>query len=425
MLHGFQFCDQLVRIEIPASVELIYALAFWNCTSLREVIFPSDSHLKILGGFRCCRQLFKIEIPASVEVIEDKAFSPADSLHAVVFAPGSHIREVSGFRDCESLSRIEFQSDSIIPNSTFFMRNQKCLVFRKRSNELSMLFDVDSDYHMIDEPLIDIGEMPENEGESESESERAIVSIDYEARKISKISDRLFCLYLMRSIEIPSCIQSIGSCLRSVEMRIPMVVIPSSIEKVDGFCGFHSIEFVRFAIGSCVREIRGFHWCESLHRIEIPASAEILVGFHSCDSLTEVIFESGSRIREIRGFHWCKSLDRIEIPASAEFISGFNFCNSLTIVVFEEVSRVRNIKAFHKCKSLSKIEIPASVLSIEDLDDRFISQLIFGEGTMINTIEIRDCRGGGTRGHLFVGYGERDLKTSRRRFNLIRRKVYE
>jgi hypothetical protein len=69
-----------------------------------------------------------------------------------------------------------------------------------------------------------------------------------------------------------------------------MVLIPSSIKKVDGFSPFLSVEFVKFALNSCVREIRGFSFCESLRRIEIPLSAEIITGFYSCDLLTEVIW---------------------------------------------------------------------------------------------------------------------------------------
>jgi hypothetical protein len=43
-----------------------------------------------------------------------------------------------------------------------------------------------------------------------------------------------------------------------MEMRIPMVVIPSSIEDLHGFYGFVAVEMVKFGMGSCVREIRGF-----------------------------------------------------------------------------------------------------------------------------------------------------------------------
>jgi hypothetical protein len=58
----------------------------------------------------------------------------------------------------------------------FFTEYEKFFVFRKMSNE----------WYMIDRPLIDIAEI----------TEREIVSVDDESVRISKISDRLLCLYV-------------------------------------------------------------------------------------------------------------------------------------------------------------------------------------------------------------------------------------
>jgi hypothetical protein len=297
ILDGFHYCSGFFRIEIPASVEIINPEAFMGCNSLRELIFAADSHLKIIAGFLACFQLFRIEIPASVEVIDLVAFFGCNSLHAVVFPPDSRVREIHGFLNCESLSRIEIESGSPIRFLPFFRQHQKCLVFRKMSKEWSILFEVDCGCYLINEPLTDIFE------NAERLRERNVLNVDNKMMKISKISDRLFCLYVLQSIEIPSFIQSIGSCMRLMKMKIEILIIPSFSEKIDGFYGFVSIEVVRFGVRSCIREIRGFFCCESLRRIEIPASAEIVSGFHLCDSLTEVLFESDSRIREIRGFY--------------------------------------------------------------------------------------------------------------------------
>jgi hypothetical protein len=42
-----------------------------------------------------------------------------------------------------------------------------------------------------------------------------------------------------------------------IEMKIRMQAIPLSIEEVDGFYGFASLEIVSFRLGSCVREMCG------------------------------------------------------------------------------------------------------------------------------------------------------------------------
>jgi hypothetical protein len=341
-----------------------------------------------------------------------------------VFAAGSRIREIHCFMGCELFSRIEIRNDSSIPNLQFFIKSEKFLVLRKISKECSILFEVCSGCYMIDEPLSDIFELARRMRESD------ILNVDEERVSISNISDRLFCLFLLRSIELPTFIHSIRSCLRSMDMIILNVVIPSSIEEIDGFFGFNSVEFLSFGDGRCVREIDGLFCCESLRRIEIPALTEFLRGFHHRDGLTDIIFESEGHLREIDGFDKCKSLARIDIPRSTEFISGFNSCNSLIAVVFEPVSRVREINGFNDCKSLPEIEIaasveilrgfndckglkkiqftangclrvikgfnscltasitiPASVEIIKGLGSRSISHFIFEEGTMIKTIE--------------------------------------
>jgi hypothetical protein len=208
--------------------------------------------------------------------------------------------------------------------------------------------------------------------------------------------------------------------MRLMDMKIRMLVIPPFIEEIDGFYGFVSIEFVRFGIGSCVREIRGFTQCKSLHRIEIPSSTEIVSGFHSCDSLTEVMFESNNRIREIHAFDHCKSLPEIEIPASLEILRGFNHCSKLTKIVFPPAGRVQVVEGFLGCL-ISSIEIPALVESIIGFDTRWLSQVVVAEGTVIKTIKVGNLWPpvNGRSDPVFVGYGDKDLRKSRSRLHLM------
>jgi hypothetical protein len=108
VLYGFRFCSSLSKIELPASIEDMDDGAFERCESLSEVIFAPNSCLKILCGFQCCSSLPKIEIPASVEIITFSAFHRCDSLCEVIVAPDSHLKELYGFQYCYSLLRIQF-----------------------------------------------------------------------------------------------------------------------------------------------------------------------------------------------------------------------------------------------------------------------------------------------------------------------------
>jgi hypothetical protein len=75
------------------------------CSSLTEVIFASNSQLRVIDGFENCTSLRQIGIPRLVEKIDIGGFNVYLSLNKVIFASDSHIREIDGFSRCPSLSR--------------------------------------------------------------------------------------------------------------------------------------------------------------------------------------------------------------------------------------------------------------------------------------------------------------------------------
>jgi hypothetical protein len=87
-VSGFCRCNSLCRIEIPSSVETIGDDGFYGCTSLKEVLFSSDSHFREIYGFCKCTSLCRIEIPSSVEMIWFPAFAGCTSLHVVIIRAG-------------------------------------------------------------------------------------------------------------------------------------------------------------------------------------------------------------------------------------------------------------------------------------------------------------------------------------------------
>jgi hypothetical protein len=97
-LSGFHGCTPLCRIEIPSSVEKIGTWGFYQCTSLNEIIFSSDSHLRDISGFRNCTSLCRIEIPSSVEMIGEHGFAFCQLLCVVIFPIGCRIRKNGGLK---------------------------------------------------------------------------------------------------------------------------------------------------------------------------------------------------------------------------------------------------------------------------------------------------------------------------------------
>lgn len=104
---AFYNCTGLESIKLPASVEVIEASAFQDCTALKNVSFVDGSRLKIIGGrysgirkyagaFANCSSLTTIEIPANVEIIEAAAFMYCTALTSVEFQQGSKLTEIGG-----------------------------------------------------------------------------------------------------------------------------------------------------------------------------------------------------------------------------------------------------------------------------------------------------------------------------------------
>ena len=129
----FMSCKNLSTIEIPASVEIIDACAFRYCKKLTSITFEKGSKLTRLGGgyiegfcygcFAHCSALISIDIPASVKVIDAGAFYECTSLTDVFVESGSQLQIINGgtdfgnirmyygaFSRCTALQRFDAQN---------------------------------------------------------------------------------------------------------------------------------------------------------------------------------------------------------------------------------------------------------------------------------------------------------------------------
>lgn len=85
---AFFGCDQLERVEIPASVELIRQSAFADCTALKEAVLPEG--MKVIPDcmFYYCKSLEKINLPRSLEKIGGGAFHACYALGDIAIPEG-------------------------------------------------------------------------------------------------------------------------------------------------------------------------------------------------------------------------------------------------------------------------------------------------------------------------------------------------
>jgi hypothetical protein len=86
--------SSLTRIVIPKSVESIGPSCFCCCSNLRDVVFEANSLLRVIYeyGFWSCSAIPSIAIPRSVEVIAKGCFSFCGCLEKVTFERLSRLK---------------------------------------------------------------------------------------------------------------------------------------------------------------------------------------------------------------------------------------------------------------------------------------------------------------------------------------------
>jgi hypothetical protein len=375
LIHGFSFCRSLLKIAIPASVEVIHESAFFECHSLYEVTFARHSCLKSLLGFRGCHSLLRITIPASVEYIDDDSFHDGRALSEVILEGSSSFERISMIVRMQ-LSRIECQRDfpdlGLESLPAFLL---PVLLVRRTTHAWSLLLKASDDCYLLDEPFFAIESIP------------AFVFAGGQRLNVSAISDRLLCLCASRAIPIPPFIRIIGSCCRSIEC-IPILDIPASVECIDGFLQVAKLETVEFTTTNVLREIRGFSGCVLLRAIVIPPSVERILGFNQCRSLERVEFVGDSHLRVISGFSYCIRLAEIHFPRAVTRIHGFNKCKGLARMGFDENGVLEDLHGFGHCRMLCAMEIPSSVRALIGFDKcTQLQRIVFARYSRLTMIE--------------------------------------
>lgn len=104
--YAFYYCDNLVSVDIPASLKQIPFHAFYRCTALSSVTLHEG--LEVIGShaFGVCRSLSSVSIPTTVTEIGGGAFANSGLTSAVI--PGNVVTLGAGaFSYCENLTYVK------------------------------------------------------------------------------------------------------------------------------------------------------------------------------------------------------------------------------------------------------------------------------------------------------------------------------
>lgn len=98
----FYWCEELISVTIPASVQKIDFGAFMDCWSLETVTFAEGSELTEIGesAFGGCEMLSSITLPASLKTIGESAFSGCSALTSITLPEGLVSIGGSAFSSC-------------------------------------------------------------------------------------------------------------------------------------------------------------------------------------------------------------------------------------------------------------------------------------------------------------------------------------
>lgn len=116
---AFFGCTSLTEVSFPTTLESILAQAFWNCAKLTKVTFPASLTSIRSEAFFNCTSLTEVTLPASLTFI-DGAFKGCTSLKKAVFLGTPTTLGEAIFRDCSSLTEVILPDGlTSLPNDTF------------------------------------------------------------------------------------------------------------------------------------------------------------------------------------------------------------------------------------------------------------------------------------------------------------------
>ena len=322
----FSTCENLKKIEIPDSVQIIGDRSFQYCKSLSSVKLPNNPDFKIIGEyeFRGCSSLTDIDIPSTVTTIKTTSFVGCKSLSSVNFQnyPNNNLVGINAFafQGCTNLTGFDFGSSVARINDKAF---EGCTSFKSLS-------------------------IPDN---------------------ISRIEEAAFanCTSLS-SISIGKKLTEINTEVFYGCTALPSVVIPYTVKQIysrafRNCTGLSSLTFETTSKKGIVTiGAEAFYNCNNLLSVKIPKTVSNIgiSAFANCTSLSNVSFDT-TKLKDIDNavFYNCSNLSSISIPNGITTIKNRSFGNdtALTSVSLPSTLTKAGETSFYNCNNIKRVNI--------------------------------------------------------------------
>ncbi|WP_035795127.1 leucine-rich repeat protein [Butyrivibrio sp. WCD3002] len=336
--------------------------AFSGCSSLENIILPSNLTTICKEAFKGCEGLSKVTLSDKVQTIEDKAFYDCTGLSNINFPKAFTSSGQSVFQGCTNLKSIEVPGGvDRIPNYAFSYSSIESI------------------------------ELPDN---------------------LEAIGEKAFyCDAALTEITLPEGLETIEREAFYETTALTKVSFPKTLKEIKEyvFYGDTSLKTLTFKEGLTTIEVYAFQGCSALTNVTLPDTIETLgTGvFSDCINLSSInypksllytyydpVFTNTPKLTEItipEGVEKItdhifenSSISTVHFPSTLKEIGEYVFANDKALTTIEIPEGVTAIRygAFDKCSELTKVTLPEGL--------KIMESSAFGNCTELTSIHLPD-----------------------------------
>ena len=392
--EAFKNNSGITAVEIPASLDNIGALAFYNCLAINTVTIPSDSKLSTIGNkaFSTCESLTNITIPTGVSSIGEEAFYGCVGLNTINIPSTVTFIGNKAFNGCDNLNTVfsyvetpfdineEIFSNS--RNATLYIPDGKEDDYRDTNGWRLFGTIIDGNVFFDNEGLIWTFSVNGNNATIKGCSKKDGVMVIPEqvvdantgtTYPVTQIGEKAFYCYTFTEVTIPGSVLTIN---KNAFKNCSLLTKVNGMEAVTtigehAFDGCRALTDITFPSALQTLGEMAFFNCESLKAvINIPATLQNIgkEAFKNCEKLTTVNIAEGITTIPYKMFEGCLKLAAITMPTTMRTIgeSAFGYCEELATVNLNEGLTTIEKDAFWGCRALKRIIIPEGITTISE-----------------------------------------------------------
>ena len=391
----FEDNDDIIRVNLPDSLQRIGYDAFKCCENLEDINFPPSLISIDTSAFEDCDALTSIALPASLNELGDRVFHYCDSLETLTVDPAC--TAFDSRENCNAIIRKSYNmllmatKNAFVPDGVEIIGRDSFM-----RNENIKNLDLPESVRVIEGQAfwgcrnLETVRFPSH---LESVGDRAFAYC-YELADISlpETVTHLDCTsfedtawekaqpegiiyfgtvaykYKTGESDIPEVLefragtQYISSCFLRENDDTTTVIFPDSLLEIgeEAFDDCDGLESVSLPDGLTIIGNRAFRNCSDIKgTVTIPDSVTFIgeSAFENCDNVTSAVFGRGVNEIAVKAFSCCDSLESIEIPDTITVIGqqAFEQCTSLTTVTIPDTITKIGYMAFEKCSGLETL----------------------------------------------------------------------